>query len=241
MTHLVTYRDISENLSETFRKHRKEQGGFCGWSGNEFEDIQKGFQLAAQESKESLRIRTPHRRNKSAITRPLSQGSQPKKSSSASSIVRQQSMQPSVRAVQFQFEHFEQWEDHIEHYRSTVTERIQHKYVEHNAQGQKAKRRGTMYENCDTLGKKLLGRQEMLSPTFRYSNTAFGAKRSLGDNQAKRQVKMTTIMPEITPHRLPNHRNEISFTRDDETAQALFEKSHFFNQIFHIEHVCLNI
>ena len=57
MTHLVTYRDISENLSETFRKHRKEQGGFCGWSGNEFEDIQKGFQLAAQESKESLRIR----------------------------------------------------------------------------------------------------------------------------------------------------------------------------------------
>jgi len=65
----------------------------------------------------------------------------------------------------------------------------------------------------------------MLSPTFRYSNTAFGAKRSLGDNQAKRQVKMTTIMPEITPHRLPNHRNEISFTRDDETAQVNATKS----------------
>lgn len=67
---------------------------------------------------------------------------------------------------------------------------------------------------------------------FDFYSKYFNIEFLLNHSIAKRQVKMTTIMPEITPHRLPNHRNEISFTRDDETAQALFEKSHFLTRYF---------
>ena len=77
---------------------------------------------------------------------------------------------------------------------------------------------------------------------FDFYSQYFNIEFLLNHSIAKRQVKMTTIMPEITPHRLPNHRNEISFTRDDETAQALLKNSFLiFNQIFYIEHIFLNI
>ena len=46
-----------------------------------------------------------------------------------------QSLHQSVKHIKFEFTHFDDWKDHMEHYRTTVSNRVQQKFIEYHAPG----------------------------------------------------------------------------------------------------------
>ena len=79
--------------------------------------------------------RMKHQQPKRSASTHACTGSRLPSSSPSSTLSKQQFLHQSVKNIQFEFAHFEDWKDHIEHYRNTVTNKVQSKYVEHNAPG----------------------------------------------------------------------------------------------------------
>jgi hypothetical protein len=104
--------------------------------------------------------RMKHQQPKRSASTHACTGSRLPSSSPSSTLSKQQFLHQSVKNIQFEFAHFEDWKDHIEHYRNTVTNKVQSKYVEHNAPGFTARRQASLHENSDVYGRKLLNRQE---------------------------------------------------------------------------------
>jgi len=230
MVNLVTYRDVSESCSKTFKKHSKDQiESYSGWSGFEYEIIDEKYQPNTEPPDTTTTPRfSPSRRNRSAKSfsdKNSSRSTHPKRSastharlpaslSSITSFSKSQTLHQSVRNIQFEFAHFEDWKDHIEHYRSTVTSRVQHKYVEYNAPGFTARRQASLHENSDVYRGKLLARQQLESQSLRplTSQGIPGPKNSR--NRAKMSTVEMSVIPELTPHRLES-RGDRQVSRGD--------------------------
>lgn len=219
---LVTYKDICESCSQAFRATSKNSDpieGLMGWSGSEYNILTDGTPPRTLSRASSSSRLTATRRNKSAT--PHSRPGMPripKKSISThdrlptsgaptSDYARKtQILAQSSKNLPFEFVHFEKWEDHMEHYRNSVTNRVQQKFIEYHAPGMTVRRQASLHEKSDLYAKKLLNRQQMVSPSLR---NLVQPDQIIGRQNPVR-VKMTNLemTPKLTPHRLPTSKGD---------------------------------